>query len=296
MSLGIDIVPKKVCSLNCVYCEVGKTTKLTTERKEYVLCDKVEQELKHYFENNPDPEYFTLSGSGEPTLNSKLEKIILFLKQNRPKIPVAVLTNGTLLYDKKVREELKYADILLPSLDAATEFTFKKINRPAANLSVKKYIQGLIEFRKEFSGEIWLEVFILPGYNDNEQELLKFKHILQKIQPDKIQLNTLDRPGVIPDLFSAEKSQLQSIENFWGSNVEIIAFPQKRKKIGSYIENIESTIIQTISRRPCTLSDLEKMTGMHINEINKYLDVLEDDDKIESNRQQRGVFYKIKGS
>ena len=111
MSLGVDLVPKKVCSLDCVYCEVGKTSKLTSERKEYVLFDRVVEELKNYFENNPDPDFLTFSGSGEPTLNSRLGEVIAFIKEIRPDIPVAVLTNGTLLSDKGVQEELKDVEI-----------------------------------------------------------------------------------------------------------------------------------------------------------------------------------------
>jgi wyosine [tRNA(Phe)-imidazoG37] synthetase (radical SAM superfamily) len=294
MSLGIDLIPKKVCSLNCVYCEVGETTKLTTERTEYILHDKIEQELKLYFKNSPDPDYFTFSGSGEPTLNSILGKLIKFLKKHKPEIPVAVLTNGTLLHKKKVRDELKKADLVLPSLDAVTDEVFQKINRPASNILINEYIQGLVDFSKEFQGEIWLEVFILPGYNDSEKELSEFKQIIRQINPNQIQLNTLDRPGIIPNLKPADHKLLKQIADDWGDNVSIIASPQKRKNTGSYMKDIESTIIQTISRRPCTTEDIVNITGMHINEINKYLDVLEDDNKIESKRQNRGVFYQIK--
>jgi len=106
ISLGVDLVPKKVCTLDCVYCEVGHTTKLTTERREYILYDKVTTELRDYFSNNPDPDYITFSGSGEPTLNSRIGDVLQFIKKNKPTIPVAVLTNGTMLYDKKVRDEL----------------------------------------------------------------------------------------------------------------------------------------------------------------------------------------------
>ncbi|RLB62924.1 MAG: radical SAM protein, partial [Deltaproteobacteria bacterium] len=203
MSLGIDLVPRKVCSLDCVYCEVGKTTKLTLERKEYILFDNVIKELTHYFENNPDPDYITFSGSGEPTLNSRIGDIIKFVKQNRPEIPEADLTNGTLLFDPEVRAELKIADVVLPSLDAATSPVFDKINRPAPGLEIEKYLQGLIDFRKEFSGKIWLEIFILPQYNFEQQELKKLREIILKINPDSIQLNTLDRPGTVAGLHSA---------------------------------------------------------------------------------------------
>jgi len=294
MSLGVDLVPKKVCSLDCVYCEVGHTTKLTTERREYIPYNIIAKELEHYFANNPNPDYITFSGSGEPTLNSRIGDVLQFIKQKKPGIPVAVLTNGTLLYDKKVRDELMDADVVLPSLDAATENTFQKINRPAQGLNVKKYIQGLIDFRKEYSGQIWLEVFIAPEYNDNEADLKALKNAFEQIKPDHIQINTLDRPGTVENVHSANHENLQKIIDFWGlPNVEIIAAAPERKNIQSYRKDAETAILGTITRRPCTVDDLVKILGLHINEINKYLDVLEAEGKIESVWQDRGVFYQV---
>jgi wyosine [tRNA(Phe)-imidazoG37] synthetase (radical SAM superfamily) len=297
MSLGIDLVPKKVCSLDCVYCEVGKTTKLTLERMEYIKSEKIKEELLHYFNHNPDPDYFTFSGSGEPTLNSKIGEILQFLKQNKPAIPVAVLTNGTLLYNQSVRDAIKDAAVVLPSLDAATDEVFKKINRPQESLTIDKYIQGLADFRKEFKGKIWLEIFILPDYNNSEEELAELKKAILRIKPDSVQLNTLDRPGTVADLHGATNAELQRIKDFWQlDNVEIIAAAPQRKNIQSYRSDAETTILETIIRRPCTLDDLSEILGLHINEINKYLDVLEAENKIESNRQSRGVFYRIKSA
>jgi len=295
ISLGVDLVPKKVCSLDCVYCEVGYTTKLTTERKEYIPYNKVKSELKHYFKNNPDPDYITFSGSGEPTLNSRIGEVLCFIKRKKPDIPIAVLTNGTLLYDKQVRKELNEANVVLPSLDAATESTFRKINCPAKSLTVEKYIQGLIDFRKEFSGQIWLEVFIIPGYNDNNNELKAFAKAFKEIKPDQIQLNTLDRPGTVDNINAASHKELQRIVDYWKlENVKIITTAPERKNILSYRQDTESAILGTITRRPCTLDDLSKMLGLHINEINKYLDVLEAESKTEVVRKNRGVFYQIK--
>ena len=294
MSLGVDLVPKKVCSLDCVYCEVGHTTKLTTGRMEYIPYNKVIAELKDYFNNNPNPDYITFSGSGEPTLNSRIGDVLQFIKHEKPKIPVAVLTNGTLLYDKKVRAELMNADVVLPSLDAATESTFQKINRPEKGLTVDNYIKGLVEFRKEYSGQIWLEVFILPGYNDNVEDLKALKKAFEQIKPNEIQLNTLDRPGTVKDLNPANKNSLQKIVDFWKlPNVVIIAAAPERKEIKSYRKDAETAILETINRRPCTVDDLVKILGLHINEINKYLDVLASEGKIESIWQDRGVFYQV---
>ncbi|MFK5925897.1 MAG: radical SAM protein [Desulfuromusa sp.] len=296
MSLGVDLVPKKVCSLDCVYCEVGKTTKLTLERKEYVLFDKIIEELSNYFDNNPDPDYITFSGSGEPTLNLRIGDIIEFIKQAKPNIPIAVLTNGTLLYDKQVRDELKSADIVLPSLDAATNKVFKKINRPPTALTLHKYLQGLIEFRREFSGKIWLEVLILPGYNDSANELKELRKIILQINPDSVQINTLDRPGTEADLHGATKAELQRVVDLLQlDNVEIIAAAPQRKNIKSYRSDAETAILETIARRPCTLDDLVQILGIHRSEINKYLDVLDAENKIEAVQQSRGFFYKKVG-
>ncbi len=295
MSLGVDLVPKKVCSLDCVYCEVGKTTKLTLERREYILFQKIKEELSNYFNNNPDPDFITFSGSGEPTLNIQIGEVLQFIKQNKPHIPIAVLTNGTLLSDVNVRKAIKDADVVLPSLDAATEKVFRRINRPEKTLSIDQYIQGIVDFRKIYNGKMWLEIFILPGYNDHKEELIALKNAIKRINPDSVQLNTLDRPGTVMHLNGARKVELQRIVDFWElDNVEIISAAPERKNIQSYRKDTETAILETILRRPCTLDDLTKILGIHINEINKYLDVLNADHKIETTELERGVFYQAK--
>ena len=295
MSLGIDLIPKKVCSLNCVYCEVGKTTNLTTDRLEYVKYDSVIAELEQFMNNNPKIDYFTFSGSGEPTLNSSIGDVLKFIKVKYPKIKTAILTNGTLLYHKDLRKELLAADVILPSLDAASKNVFRKINRPSKKLNVETHIQGLVDLRKEYKGEIWLEVFLLKGYNDTKEELKLLKEAILKIKPDSVQLNTLDRPGTRHDLIPLTKEELQAIIDFWDlPNIEIIASPDKRSSIESYNGDIETAIMETIARRPCTLDDLHNFLGIHINEINKYLGNLETSNKIKTVNLERGVFYELK--
>jgi len=295
MSLGIDLIPKKVCSLNCVYCEVGKTTKLTIDRMEYVKYDQVIAELEQFMSNNPKIDYFTFSGSGEPTLNSRIGDVLHFIKKNYPRIKTAVLTNGTLFFDKKLRTELLQADVILPSFDSANQETFEKIDRPNSNLKIETYIQGLIDLRKEYKGKIWLEIFLLKGYNDSKAELELLKKAILKINPDSIQLNTLDRPGTVMDLIPLSKSELQEIVDVWNlSNVEIIASAPERTSIESYSGDIETAILETIARRPCTLDDLHNFLGVHINEINKYLGALEANNKIVTVNLERGIFYELK--
>lgn len=293
ISLGVDLVPRKVCSLDCVYCEVGKTTKLTTDQKEYIPLEKLKTELTHYFQNNPNPDYITFSGYGEPTLNRRIGDVMQFIKQIKPHIPMAVLTNGTLLNQKEVRDALLKADLILPSLDAATKAGFEKINRPDPLLDIEEIIQGLIDFSAEYTGKIWLEVFILPDYNTNEQELLALKEAILKINPTTIQLNTLDRPGTIDGLRGATTEELEKVKDFWNlPNVEIVAAVAKRETNTAYRKDVATAILETIDRRPCTLEDLHTILGLHVNEINKYLGVLQEANKIEIVKLERGNFYK----
>jgi len=294
LSLGVDLVPKKVCSLNCVYCEVGETTKLTVDRKEYVLFEKVKSEIQDFMNTNPQIDYITFSGAGEPSLNSKLGELISFVKQNYPDKRVAVLTNGSLLLDEKLRKELLLADVVLPSLDAASQDVFERIDRPHMDIQIEDYVQGLVELRKEFQGEIWLEIMLINEYNDSDEEINKLKSAVGQINPNRIQLNTLDRPGTVQGIEAVSIDRLREIKRNWRSaNVEIIAPPANRRHIESYIQNIEEHILSTISRRPCTLDDLHQFLGIHINEINKYLSVLEKSGDIYREKLPRGIFYRV---
>jgi wyosine [tRNA(Phe)-imidazoG37] synthetase (radical SAM superfamily) len=292
ISLGLDLVPIKSCTLNCVYCESGRTTHLSLERKEYVPYEALKEELTHYFSHNPRPDYVTFSGSGEPTLNSRIGDVVHLIKNQAPDIPIAVLTNGTLLFQKQTRDDIKDATVVIPSLDAATDKVFKKINQPHPQLKIETLIKGLIQFRKDYTGQIWLEVFIVPGLNDTEKELTALKCAIKKIEPNRIQLNTLDRPGTVPTIQAATWQQLERVLDFWNfPNAEIIANTQERKELLSYRTDVESAILGTIERRPCTLKDLSQFLGLHTNELNKYLDVLEADKKVKAVKQERGFFY-----
>lgn len=292
MSLGVDLVPSKVCTLNCVYCECGKTTNLTLERKEYVPYDEVVAELKDFFQKHHEPDYLTFSGAGEPTLNSRFGDILSFVKQLKPNIPIAVLTNGTLLHIPEVRQEMLLSDLVLPSLDAVENIAFKKIDRPKKSIDIQKYIQGLVDFRKEYKGQIHLEIVLLPGYNDSQENLEQLKKAIMLIRPDKVQLNTLDRPGTVSGLMPMSRQQMQQIMSDWGlENVEIITKISQNEPVFAYRENKVEVIEELISRRPCTANDLQKILGLSINEINKYLDVLQHENKIISRFGERGLFY-----
>jgi wyosine [tRNA(Phe)-imidazoG37] synthetase (radical SAM superfamily) len=294
ISLGVDLVPMKTCTLDCVYCECGKTSRLALERKEYVPFDAVKKELTHYLAHHTRPDYITFSGSGEPTLHLKIGDVIHFIRNHAPDIPVAVLTNGTLFYQKQVRKDVIDAAVVIPSLDAATEKTFQKINRPCSQLRLEGIIRGLVQFRKEYSGEIWLEIFIIPGLNDSSNELEALKQTIEKINPDQIHLNTLDRPGTVSTLRPASLDELEHVlEYLQMESAVIVADPPEHKALFAYRKDTASAIVGTIARRPCTLKDLSEILGLPADEVKTYLASLETEGAIKSVKQKRGLFYRL---
>jgi wyosine [tRNA(Phe)-imidazoG37] synthetase (radical SAM superfamily) len=188
-SLGVDIVPFKLCPLDCVYCQLGRTTDKVSARKDYAPIDEVMSELKQRLDEGTKADFITISGSGEPTLHSRLGELINRIKA-ATKIPVAVLTNGVLFDDPLVRADCSRADVVLPSLDAADRQTFERVNRPCAGISIENVISGLCLFRNQFKGRIWLEVFIVEGVNTDPQQIAALRAAIERIKPDKVQLNT----------------------------------------------------------------------------------------------------------
>jgi len=295
ISLGVDLVPHKVCSMNCIYCEVGKTTNLTNQRGDYIPLTELMSELKQYLKDEPELDYITFSGAGEPLLHEGIGEIISFIKNEYTQYKLALITNSTQLVDPQVRNDIKQIDLILPSLDSADQAVFQKINRGSADLNVDKIIAGLKAFKQESNCEMWLEVFFVPSLNDNEADLEKLKTAITEIAPDQVQLNTLDRPGTEPGLEPLTEERMDEIADFLKPlPVEIIAKFKARNKISSFQKDIESAILETIKRRPCTAIDLAEMLGTHINEINKYIGSLLQEDKIISEEQERGTFFRAR--
>ena len=219
-SLGIDLIPYKTCTYDCIYCQVGHTTDKTAARKTWVSVDEIIAELKEKLSSRPD--CITLSGSGEPTLFAGCGELIKKIKQITD-IPVAVITNGSMLSDKQVRSELLDADIVVPSLDAGDEEIFQKINKPAAGITFAQMLKGLIDFRSEFKKDkYWLEVFFIADLNDDDEQVEKMAACIAKIRPDKIQLNTVTRPPA-DDVKPVKKERLAEIAKKFGKNAEVIA-------------------------------------------------------------------------
>jgi wyosine [tRNA(Phe)-imidazoG37] synthetase (radical SAM superfamily) len=268
---------------------------LTLERKEYVPFDRVIADLSDYFKHHPDPDYITFSGSGEPTLHSRIGEVIDFIKQEKPRVAVAVLTNGTLLHQGQVRQELLRADVVIPSLDCALESSFRALNRPGSELDLESCVQGLQDFRDVYTGRLLLEIFILPGINTSSDDMSAMVKAVDRIRPDAIQLNTLDRPGTEPGIRAATREELEQVALWFKHHtVEIIASGAAPKIGEAFRNDMESAILETIHRRPCTVDDLAAILNVHGREINKCLTVLDQAGKIVVDRLPRGVFYKTR--
>jgi len=289
-SLGVDIVPFKVCTLDCIYCQLGGTTEKTLERKDYVPVEVVLAELRDKLAEGLEADFITISGSGEPTLNSRLGELIDGIKKITD-IPVAVLTNGTLLYKQDVRADCARADVVLPSLDAGDEQTFQRINRPHSGLSIEKLISGLCAFRNEFVGRIWLEVFFIEGFNTDTEQIAKIKDAINRIRPDKVQLNTAVRPTAEPGIKSLNAERLQAIAEELGEKCEVVAdFSPARR--GGNIEGKAENLLSMLKRRPCSLSDICSALGIGRNEALKYIAHFQQQGVLDSEKKDGVIFFK----
>lgn len=298
VSLGVDLVPSKTCPLDCIYCEAGATTNLTTERREYVPTDQVIAQLDEALKKGPELDYLTFSGGGEPTLNSGIGRIVDFVKDHYPQYKICLLTNGCLLGDPEVVREIARVDLVVPSLDASNAEEFKTINRQASDLSFEDMLAGLIDYCKERTSLVWLELFIVPGVNDSDESIARFADIIRRIQPDKVQLNTLDRPGVV-DWVKASTAEntmrfIKAFEPF--VPVEAVGpFRYRSKELRHDIEltDVDNRILALISRRPGTLADLQVALELPAVEIKPHLDRMLQAGQIISERLPRGDFYSV---
>jgi wyosine [tRNA(Phe)-imidazoG37] synthetase (radical SAM superfamily) len=272
-SLGVDLVPYKTCTFDCIYCDLGRTTHKTVSRQSYVPPEEIQGELELYLSVlGKKPDYITLSGSGEPTLNTNVGEIIERIKEITS-TPVAVLTNSSLLSLNEVKRDLSEADVVLPSLDAITPALFEYINRPHTSLSIEGIISGLIQFRREYRGQIWLEILFCRGVNDGKEEIEKLKEVIERIKPDRIQLNTPVRPPAEDFVFPLTLGQLEEIRKTLGDKAEII--PEFTAPLGEEFNSVKDTeILNLIKRRPCTTEDISKALGLRIDEVVKHLDHL----------------------
>ena len=292
-SLGIDLIPFKTCSLDCVYCECGRTTVKTIERKDYFLVEEVLGELKDWKDKGGEADIVTLAGSGEPTLYKSLTEIIKGAKEIT-KLPLCLITNGTLFYLEEVREAALLADVVMPSLDAADEATFKKINRPVAGLSFAEYLEGLQLFCEEYRGKgrVDLEIFLVPGINDNEAQVQALSLLSRSLRVNAVQLNTAVRPPADKDVRPIPREEMEKWARYFIPKAEVIASyhsaPLKEAKAVS-----EEEILETLSHRTMSLEDLVEAKGYKLEDTEAILKRLLEKGLIYSRTQDGKDFFYV---
>lgn len=288
-SLGVDLIPRKYCTFDCIYCQVGKTTNKETERQNFYDPDSVVREVIQKAKKARHIDFISLSGSGEPTLNAGIGTILSELKR-RISIPLTVITNGSLLFREDVRKDLIQADVVLPSLDAANEATFERINCPHSSLQFNQLVNGLKAFRREYKGLIWLEIMLIKNINDSPQDIEILKTIVNKLEADKVQLNTVTRPPVDSSALEVGSLELATISQNIGAGCEVIS--TFKKKVGFRdLDEWERAVVAVLKRRSLSLDDIVRTTGIAEVQAGRRLNRLAREKKVKAIEFNGRLFY-----
>ncbi len=272
-SLGIDLVPYKTCTYDCIYCHLGRTTNKTVSRADYVGIDSVLEEMDRKLSAVSAPDCISLSGSGEPTLNLGIGDLIGRIKK-RTRIPVAVFTNGSLLWKPEVRDALMEADLVIPSLDAGTERLFHHVNRPHGDIPFEAMIKGLAEFTEIFPKSVWLEVFLLAGITGIPSEMEAISALARRIHPERVQLNTVRRPPAEDFAFALSREQMLAFRDLFPEPVDIVGEEKRNDTRAAEFPVGQEDIRGMLARRPCTAEDIADAYGLHVTEAIKGLEAL----------------------
>ena len=290
-SLGVDLNPYKTCSLDCVFCQLGRTTEKTITRREYVPTERVLSELHEWLNKDGRADYITLSGSGEPTLHTRFGEVLEFIR-SQSAIPAVLLTNGTMLNLQEVRDAAACADVVKTSLSAWDQPSYIWMNRPHSQLRFDDLIEGQKAFREQFRGELWMEVFLVGGINSLPGDVRKIANLAEKIGPDRIHLNTAVRPPAEDFATPLSKEHLEALIDLFHPRAEVIA--EFKAKASDPIKTNQKTIFSMLQRRPCTADQIADTFGMHLNEVSKYLGNLIRSDQIGTERKNSHIYYAAK--
>lgn len=291
-SLGLDLLGDRICSMDCVYCEVGATRERTCERRVYVPAADILKELSLWKEEGLEPpDMITLGGLGEPCLNADMEAIILGAKRLFPGIPVAVLTNASLMTDPEVRRELCAADVVLPSLDSLVDEEFARVNRPDETILPEAVAEGLLAFKKEFKGKIFLEILLAEGINDSDENLGKLRIFCQRLAPDRVDVVTLTRPGTVKGVRPVDGEVLSRWRlALGGGGTRQEKRPGHAGKEMS-LERMTAAVTASLSRRPQTAEQLAQALGADPDKVRQAVEALEKTGDV-TRRDDRGkTFY-----
>ncbi len=288
-SLGVDLLPYKSCSFDCVYCQLGPTTRKTVRRREFFSPRDVLAQIRRVLASGAKVDCITFSGSGEPTLSAGIGTVIAGIKK-MTSTPVVVLTNSSLLSRPAVRKALLRADIVVPTLDAGTQAVFVKVHRPHPSLRLNRIVAGLKRFRQEFRGQVWLEVMLVKGVNDRPSQLRKLRELIALLEPDKVHMNTVVRPPADKQARPLSLPELRRIRDLLGPRAEIIAdFGRRVRRPGR--EEIGRAVVSALRRRPMTRRDLGLALGRTAGAIGRCLTELLKKGEISMRRHKGTVYY-----
>ena len=291
LSLGVDMVKFKVCSYDCIYCQLGRTTDKTAKKQMFYNPEDVLHDVEQALKKGPRPDVITFAGSGEPTLYAGLGPVVTGIKELTD-IPLILLTNGSMLSDSDVAQAAARCDIVAPSLDAGNAKAFQKVNRPTPVIDFDAMIKGLISFRKLFRGQYRLEVFLTAGITDNMDELKDLAALIRQIQPDTIDINTAVRP--VPGGMELKVSDLILVEaqRIFGPGASVIASFKREKGHAFEDSRIDTQdVLESLLRRPQTLLDLADALQAHPQEVLKHLTILKSENRIISRQADKETFW-----
>lgn len=290
MSLGVDLVNAKTCSMDCVFCQLGRTGRHTTARKAHVPADRVIRELADWYRKGGKADYVTLSGSGEPTLNTGFGKVIRYAA-SRGRIPVLLLTNGSTLWLPAVRKAAAAADAVKISLCAWDGASFRRINRPARGLSFKRFVGGEKTFAREYGGRLIVEVFVVPGMNSSPAQMRKIAAIAASLQPDEIHLNTAVRPAAQLGVRALSARRMRELARLFTPRAKV-AEEGEGRAASSAAGVDKSAVLALVGRHPCTPGQIAATLGMSTGQARKILDMLESGGSVARAEGARGDFYR----
>jgi len=287
-SLGVDLTPFKTCTLDCVFCQLGRTTAKTTERREYVRVTTVVAEIADWLRRGGKADYITLAGSGEPTLHSRFGEVIENVR-GMTRTPIALLTNGTLLHLPEVRDAARLADVVKVTLAAADGALFEHIHRPCPGVTFEQVLEGECRFRAGFAGQLWLEVFLLWGVNSTPADVERIADLACQVRPHRIHLNTCVRPPAEGFAQAVPPERLRELARLFEPPAEVIA--EFSGASSPAVLATEDTVLAMLRRRPATLVQVAQACGLHTNEASKYVGSLVRSRRVRVDRRDDDVYY-----
>ena len=290
-SLGISPIKKKSCNYSCIYCQLGRTDKMTNTRQEFYPVEDILEEFKEYLKDEDKFDVISVVGEGEPTLYAKLGELIRGLKALSDK-PVAVITNSALMYDEGVRRDLMEADIVLPSLDSFDEKSWHRIDRPYGKIVYEDVFDGLIKFTKEFKGQIFMELMLMDKINDTPECIEKFKALFAQLKYDKLYINTPVRPPAEKSAVISSKEAINyACEALGGISIDALS------SVGffSEIKDDYEAIISIIGRHPMNQHEIAGfLDSRNVEDKDALFNRLNEDEKVKSTEYKGYVTYRLK--